>query len=169
MALTGVTSSLLESQGTLKFTSTEAWKITRIGGLQRSVAVIDDSHLGLTQYSAKLYCFGDLVDLSPMSIDVHIDPDNTDIFEASSSTNSPNNAMETPIPLGVNLNTNVVTTVTNFMVLTLPSTNTTAASLTISGAFISDSGFELVNNDRPRSTLQFHPDGRTFIWGVASS
>lgn len=156
MANTGVSATLTNEDVNLKWNVAAAphgnWKVTRIGGLGRSVIVIDDSYLGIDAGKPKQYCFGDLHELSPITVDAQVDPDNTTIFPTSDQT-----AGNVPVPLGGAVSG-------TSWILTLPAASGNGTTLAFTGAIISDSGIELVNNDRLRSTFQVQPDGKTFTW-----
>jgi len=157
--LTGVGSTLVCAESTLKFSSSQAWKITRIAGLGRSVPVIDDSYLGITAGAPKQYCFGALHELEPLEVACLLDVDDTDVFpDAATSDGS------VPVPLG-SVSTGVPTATEDDFTLTMPTApGANATTLNFSGAIVRDSGFELVNNDRLRTTFTIQPDGKTFTW-----
>lgn len=160
--LTGVGATLVCANTALKFSATEAYRITRISGFGRSVAVLDDSHLGLTKNGPMNYCPADLVSLRPMTVEVRQCPDNTDRFTAQTDAAT---SMYNPIPLGLASGT----ATNSYFTLTFPSTNTTAAKLNFSGFFIDDAGFDLSMRDRINGTFQIQPDGQTITWTAAAS
>lgn len=156
--LTGVGGNLISTTGTTKYTTTESWKMTRIGGLGRSVTVIDNSHLGINAERSKHYVFADLYDLRPITVELLIDPDDTTVFDTVTDTNldtGPDH--DVPFNLGV----------TGDFVLTFPTAAaTSAAALTFSGAIVDDGGVDMVNNDRLRTTIQIQPDGEDMDWAA---
>ena len=169
--MTGVGVSLTTPDTSLKFGSTEDYKVKRISGLGRSVIVIDDSHLGLPKNGPMRYCFGDLVELRPLTVECLQDPDNTTRFEAvgtgatnaAISTTEMIEAMRQPLPLGD------VTAVATPFILTFPSEKATAAVLYFTGAFIDDGGVDIAQGDRLRNTFQIQPDGNQFVWTAAAA
>lgn len=152
MCQTGVGATLASSDADLKFTA-GLYKIRSMSGLVRSRGVIDNSHLGQTAGTLKLMCFEDLDNITPLSVDIQQDFDNTTVFPTSDTSDG-----SVPIKLGE------VTTASSEFVLTLPSTSGNATDLTFSGAWVNDGGINLVNNDRVRAVYQAQPDGTTFTW-----
>jgi hypothetical protein len=154
MSLTGVTAKLTNADANIRWnvTGSENWEITAIRGIVgRSLVVIDDSHLGLAKGDSMQYCFGDLHELRPITVDSKLNPDDTDVFPDAATTDG-----SVPVKM--------ILPASNW-VLTLPFAATASATtLVFTGAIVDDSGFDLVNNDRPRTTFQIQPDGKTFTW-----
>jgi hypothetical protein len=155
MSLTGVTAKLTNEDTAIRWNVAAAptgnWEITAIRGIVgRSLVVIDDSHLGLTKGDSMQYCFGDLHELRPITVDSKLNPDDTDVFPNAATDNG-------TVPVKMAL-------AASSWVLTLPAASGNATILTFSGAIVDDSGMDLVNNDRPRTTFQIQPDGKTFSW-----
>lgn len=164
MSLTGVGASLVSTTAGTKFTATEAWKISRIGGLGRSVPVIDSSHLGISAQRSKHYVFGDLYDLRPITVECLVDPDDSNVWDSVDDTANPD------VDTGPDHNMPLNLGISGLFTLSFPTTETTSpAKLAFTGAIVDDSGVELSNNDRLRTTFQIHPDGQQMEWTVASS
>lgn len=170
--LTGTGATLNAAQSGLRFTSGEqtdpaGFKITSISGLGRSVAVIDNSDLSIAAGSPKKYCFGNIHDMRPLTVGIKINVDDITMFPdgAKDQTLAADNNI--PFPMGEATDNDSDPTslaVGNDFVLTFPTNQSSNTRLVFSGAFIDDSGIELVNNDRHRMTLQIQPDGEKFWW-----
>jgi hypothetical protein len=156
--LTGVGANLLSSTAGTKFTSSENWLVTGIrGAFGRSVVVIDDSDLQIAKGRSKQYCFGDLYELRPVTVECKADPDDSNVWD-DVTDNGSTTVHDVPVVLGDLSGTNPT------FVLTMPTNQSTACTCTFTGAIVDDSGVDLVNNDRPRITFQIQPDGGTFTW-----
>lgn len=104
----------------------------QLGGLNRSVPVLDDTHLGSVDYMEKIA--GDLADLGPMPCEIYSDPD-----------------VEVPIKKRA-----------TFTITFQPKTGqTNGATLTFSG-FITDHDTGVAEaNVTKMETFSIQPDGKT--------
>ena len=160
--LTGGTSGGVD----LKFGTTEAYQIIRISRLlDKSVNVINNSHLGIAAGEPERVCPGDLVTYAPIVVDVIQDFENTSRYPDADS------GSETPIPLG----TETGTTTTDWFIYTLKggTATTNFATLKHSGFIARDSGIELVTNrtDPPTAQFTIRVDGESdIVWnGVGAA
>ena len=121
--VTGTGVTLVSADSTIKFTS-GLWDIQGIGGLRRSVQVIDKSHLGIAAGGMMQYCFANIHSLSPLDVDVLVDPDDTTVFPNAETTDG-----SVPVPLGSIAGD---PTTSNSFVLTLATASGNATKLTFS-------------------------------------
>lgn len=163
MALTGVGATIFETTSTDTKFVTANFKVRGISGGGRSLAVIDDSHLGQTKGQALELCFADLHSHEPWVVDAQMDTENITIFESIADGTAEH---DNPVMLGVNKTTGAAPTFS----LVLPESSTVGnqATLVFSGAIIRDSGYNLVTTDRPRTTLTIQPDGKSYAWTLPS-
>jgi hypothetical protein len=164
MALTGLGAVLISSTANTKFTSTESWKVRGITGGGRTLAVIDDSHLGQTKSQGMLKCFADLYEHDPFVVDCQLNPVNSTVFQdINLPTNPQTDTHDNPVLLGDDGGTAPTFT------LTLPELKSadTQAVLTFTGAIVRDSGYNFTLGDRPRITLTIQPDMQTYQWTAA--
>lgn len=163
MAGTGLGASLFQSGASTTKLVTGNYKVRGISGGGRTLATIDDSHLGQTKGQGLHLCFADLFSHAPFVLDCQMDPDNTTIFENINAGTVVTDVFDNPVLLGDNAGTPPT------FALTLPVvTQTNGAVLTFTGGIISDSGYNFTTADRPRVTLNVQPDMKTYSWAVSS-
>ena len=122
------------NQTTITFATT-SWsgRVRRIGGLEENLPVLDDDDLSTTNHMR--YCPGDLIEISPITIEFYWDPD-------------------TPPPIGSSQQPETVT-----IAYPLLSGQSTAAALAGSAFINNVTGGDLANNERSIGTLQLQFDG----------